>query len=224
MHKSFVHLVELKYFKFFVIDNNCNRNSKKQKVTPTTKTMTDIEAVSTDYVQQDGVQIQNQSSPTNNNRKSQTFLTLCDMRTATVVLNILNIFFTLVVAIVLTLLYAFERGPYKLQHIFQTLFGAFCVAGISSIGLYSAMNWRLEGMMAATAAFGLVFVMRLIKLEFIDVLITGLIFYVHVVFTMEMRSGVMTPETFEEEEYVAEGGRDFVEMAHSYVSTQNSMV
>jgi len=184
--------------------------------------MTDTAAVSTDYVQQDG--IQTPSSPMNSNRKSKTFLNICDMRTATVVLNILNIVFTLVVAIVLTLMYAFERGPYKLQNIFHTLFGAFCVAGISSIGLYSAMNWHSAGVVAATVAFAIVFVMRLIRFEFIDVLVTGLLLYAHAVLAMEMRSGVMTPETFEGEEYVAESGREFVQMAHSFVSAHNSVV
>jgi hypothetical protein len=39
---------------------------------------------------------------------------------------------------------------------------------------------------------------------------------------MEMRAGIMTPETFDEEEYVTEGGRDFVEMAHQYISPAHS--
>lgn len=185
--------------------------------------MTDLESDATDYVMQDGIQ----SSPTNStnaNRKSKLFFGICDMRTATVVLNILNIVFTLVVGIVLTVMFAIERGPYRLQHILNTLFGAICVSGISAVGLHSAMNWRLDGLMAATASFCVVLVVRLIKLEWIDVVITGLILYPHVVFVMEMRSGIMTPETFEDEEFVAEGGRDFVEMAHMYVSPQNSMV
>ena len=185
--------------------------------------MTNIETVAesgtTNYVQQDDGQA---SAITNPNRKSKLFFNICDMRTATVALNIMNIVFTVVVALILSLMFAFDSGPYKMQTISNTLFGAILVTGVSGLGLYSAMNWRLDGIMVTVAAYGLILLWRIVKLEWVDALVTGLLLYPHIVFTMEMRSGVMTPETFDEEEFVAEGGRDFVEMAHGYVSPQNS--
>ena len=183
--------------------------------------MTNIETVAastTDYVQQD-----ESAAYVNPNRKSKLFFKICDMRTATVALNILNIVFTVVVALLLSLMFAFESGPYKLQTISSVIGGALLVAGASGLGLYSAMKWRLDGMMATVAIFGLILLWRIFKLEWVDVLVTGLLLYPHVVFTLEMRTGVMTPETFDEEEFVTEGGRDFVEMANNYVSPQNSM-
>eukprot|EP00536_Pseudo-nitzschia_multiseries_P009672 jgi/Psemu1/23950/gm1.23950_g len=166
-------------------------------------------AATTDYVEQDGGQ-------PNSNRRSQVFFNICDMRTATVIVNILNIVFTVIVTLIMAFMSAFEYGPYKIQHTLRTILGGVLVSLISFVALYSAMNWREDGMMASTAAYGLVLLVRLIKFEWIDVLVTALILYPHVIFTMEMRNGIMTPDTFENEEYVTETGRDFVEMAHTY--------
>jgi hypothetical protein len=160
----------------------------------------------------------------NPNSKSKLFFGLCDMRTATVSLNIINIIFTVIVALILCFMYAFDNGPYRLQAVSAVLFGAIAVSCVSGLGLYSAMNWRLDGMYATTVAFVLILVVRILKIDIIDALVTGVLLYPHVIFTMEMRSGIMTPETFDGEEYVTEGGRDFVEMAHAYISPNDTMV
>lgn len=159
----------------------------------------------------------------NPSSKSKLFFGLCDMRTATVSLNIINIIFTVIVALILCFMYAFDNGPYRLQAISSVLFGAIAVSCVSGLGLYSAMAWRLDGMHATTAAFALILVVRILKIDIIDALVTGLLLYPHVIFTMEMRSGIMSPETFDGEEYVTEGGRDFVEMAHTYISPNDTM-
>mmetsp|Transcript_6196 Transcript_6196/g.15374 ORF Transcript_6196/g.15374 Transcript_6196/m.15374 type:complete len:183 (+) Transcript_6196:195-743(+) len=175
--------------------------------------------VSTNYTQ-DGAE----STYTNRNRRSKLFFGICDMRTATVVVNILNIIFTLVVGLIMTIMFAFENGPYKGNHILSIILEAVGVSAISALGLYSAMNWRLNGMIVSTVAFVAILAFHLIKFEWIDFLVTALILYPQIVFTMEMRSGVMSPETFETEEYVAEGGRDFVEMANHYISPNSTML
>jgi len=160
----------------------------------------------------------------NPNRKSKLFFGLCDMRTATVTLNIINLIFTVIVAIILTFMYAFDNGPYRLQSILSVFFNAVVVCAVSGLGLYSAMTWRLDGMMVATGAFALILLTRIVHFDFVEVLVTGILLYPHIIFTTEMRSGIMTPETFEGEEFVTEGGRDFVEMAHQYISPLDSMV
>jgi len=160
----------------------------------------------------------------NTNRKSKLFFKICDMRTAAVALNILNIVFTVLVACILTTVFAVQGGPFVLQNIVTVLCAGIVTAGASAVGLWSAMNWKTNGVMAASIVFALILIWRIIKLEWIDIVVTALILYPHVVLTMEMKSGVLSPENYDEEEYVAEGGRDFVGMAHDYISPQNSMV
>ena len=171
--------------------------------------------ITTNYAQQpdDG------ADPMHNpNRKSQLFFGLCDMRTAVVALTIINIIFTVIVALILLSMYAFDNGPYKSNAIASVVGWGVLVMATSGLGLYSAMNWRLDGMYVATAVFALIFIIRIVKKDFIDVVVTAFLLYPHVVLTLEMRAGIMTPETFEDEEFVAEGGRDLVEMAHHYIS------
>jgi len=157
-------------------------------------------------------------------RKSKLFLKLCDMRTAVVALNVLNVVFTVLVTCILATVFAIQAGPYGVQNILTVLGAGLITAGASAVGLWSAMNWKTNGVMAATVVFAVVFVWRCIQLEWIDMLVTALLLYPHVILTQEMKAGVLTPETYEVEEYVAEGGRDFVGMAHDYISPQNSMV
>ena len=158
----------------------------------------------------------------NPDRKSKLFFGLCDMRTATVALNVINIIFTVIVAFILIFMYAFDHGPYRSSAITGVAVTSIIVVATSSLGLYSAMNWKLNGMYVSTAAFLAILLYRIITLDFLDAIITGILLYPHVIFTMEMRSGIMSPETFEDEEFVAEGGRDFVEMAQTYLSPTNS--
>ena len=170
------------------------------------------------YVQHDG----QDSTMANPNRKSQLFFGLCDMRTATVALNIINIIFTVIVTIIMVSMYAFGGGLSRSEAISSALVEAIVVTAVSCIGLYSAMAWRLDGMYVSIVGLAIILLMRIIKLDYIDLFVTAFLLYPHIVFTMEMRAGIMTPETFDEEEYVTEGGRDFVEMAHQYISPTHS--
>jgi len=79
-------------------------------------------------------------------------------------------------------------------------------------------------MVASTVALVAVLLVRILRFDLVDAAVGAVLLYPHVVFTSEMWSGVMTPETFAGEEFVAEGGRDFVEMANNYVSPVNSFV
>ena len=154
-------------------------------------------------------------------RRSKLFFGVCDMRTATVALDVLNLGFTAVVVVVLTLVYLLQGGPFVGQNILAVLGSGVVTASLSGLGLYAAMHWRLKALYGATAGFLSVLVWRCIHLDWVDILVNALLLYPHAMLAMEMRSGVMTPETFENEEYLTEGGRDFVEMAHQYISPKN---
>lgn len=156
-------------------------------------------------------------------RKSRLFFGICDMRTAAVALNILNICFTALVAAILTLMFLIQGGPFVMRNILYTIGGSVLTAGISGIGLAAAMNWHLIGMCVATVGFVALLAIRIIHLEYMDIVVTALLLYPHVMLTVEMKTGVLTKETFEKEEYIVESGRDFVEMAHGYISPDASL-
>jgi hypothetical protein len=158
-----------------------------------------------------------------NHRKSKLFFGICDMRTATVALDVLNIAFTFVVVILLTIMYLIQGGPFVLQNIMYAISGGLVSAGLSGIGLYSAMKWNLRGLYFVTGGFIVLLLFRLITLDWVDIVLTSLLVYPHLMFVMEIRSGIMTEETFPQEEYLSEGGKDFVEMAHNYISPAKSL-
>jgi hypothetical protein len=157
------------------------------------------------------------------NRKSRLFFGICDMRTAAVALDVLNICFTAVVAVVLILMFVIQGGPFVMRNIFLVIGGGLLTAGVSGIGLLAAMNWHLVGMGLATVGFAALLVVRIIHLEYVDIVVTALLLFPHAMLTMEMQSGILTKETFEKEEYIVEGGREIVEMAHGYISPNVSM-
>jgi hypothetical protein len=143
------------------------------------------------------------------------------MRTATVALDVLNIGFTVVVVLVLSLMYLLQGGPFVFQNIMGAIGAGIVTASVSAVGLWASMNWQLKGLYAATAGFFSVLIWRLVHLDWVDIIVNALLLYPHFFLTMEMRAGIMTPETFDQEEYLTEGGRDFVEMAHQYISPKN---
>ncbi len=155
-------------------------------------------------------------------RRSRLFFGICDMRTATVALDILNIGFTVVVAVVLSLMFLVQGGPFVFQNIMFAVGVGLATAAISVIGLWGAMNWNLNGLYVATLGFLGVLVWRLVRLDWVDILVSALLLYPHVMLTFEMRNGILTPENFEQEEFLTEQGKDFVEMAHHYISPKNS--
>jgi hypothetical protein len=161
-------------------------------------------------------------------RSSQLFFGICDMRTATVALDVLNLAFTLIVVLVLTCMFLLQSGAANGGTLFvwQNILHAWCnglvMATISLLGLYGAMNWNLSCMYVAVTGWLILLIWRLMQLDWIDIVVSALLLYPHARLTMEMRTGIMTPDTFEKEEYLTESGRDFVEMAHQYISPKNN--
>ncbi|KAG7351564.1 hypothetical protein IV203_010924 [Nitzschia inconspicua] len=154
-------------------------------------------------------------------RRSRLFFGVCDMRTATVALNLLNIVFTAVVVVVLSLMFLLQGGPFVGKNIFHTVMTGFLTAGISAVGLYGAMNWNLNALYVSILGFVTIFVWRFVHLDWIDIIVTAVLLYPHSMLTLEMRAGILTPETFDREEYLTESGRDLVEMAHQYISPKH---
>jgi hypothetical protein len=183
--------------------------------------MSDPEA--TDYHNAEAAEETTGETPTLTHGKSKLFLGICDMHTATVALDVLNIGFTSVMVILLTLIYLIEGGPFVIHNIMHTICGGLTSAGLSGIGLYSAIDWNLKGLYFVTGGFIVLLLFRLITLDWVDILLTSLLLYPHIMFVMEIRSGSMTEDTFPQEEYLSEAGQDFVEMAHNYISPNNSM-
>jgi hypothetical protein len=161
------------------------------------------------------------SSSASSPRRSRLFFGICDMRTACVALDVLNIGFTILVVLVLTLIFLLQGGPFLLANIMGALASGLITAGISAIGLWGAMNWNLPALYVASIGFILVLLWRMVHLDWVDIVVSSLLLYPHVMLTMEMRVGIMTPETYEREEYLTDTGRDFVEMAHTYISPKN---
>lgn len=152
-------------------------------------------------------------------RSSQLFFGICDMRTAVVALDVLNIGFTILVVVALTIMYMIQGGPFVKSNIVNAFIAGAITVGISGIGCYGAMNFQLKALYIATIGFVLVLIWRIIHLDWIDILVNALLLYPHIILTMEMRNGIMTAETFEREEYLTETGQEFVEMAHGYLSS-----
>jgi hypothetical protein len=161
------------------------------------------------------------SSSSSPSRRSQLFFGICDMRTACVALDVLNIGFTVIVVVVLTILFLVQGGPFVLANIVGTLISGIITAGISAVGLWGAMNWNMMALYAASIGFFFVFIWRAIHLDWVDIVVSLLLLYPHSMLSMEMRAGIMSPETFDREEYLTDSGRDFVEMAHNYISPKN---
>ncbi|KAG7341753.1 hypothetical protein IV203_023706 [Nitzschia inconspicua] len=179
--------------------------------------------VQTDHQQQSSnhhpSSLSSPSSP--KQRRSRLFFGVCDMRTATVALNLLNIAFTAIVVVVLSLMFLLQGGPFVGKNIFHTVMSGLLTAGISAVGLYGAMNWNLNALYVSILGFFTIFVWRFVHLDWIDIVVTAVLLYPHSMLTFEMRAGILTPETFDREEYLTESGRDLVEMAHQYISPKN---
>lgn len=155
-------------------------------------------------------------------RQSSLFFGICDMRTATVALDVLNVCFTGVVAIVLSLMFLVQGGPFVMSNIMGAVGGGLMTAGVSVIGLVAAMTWHLAGMYCASVGFVALLVYRIVNMDYVDIVVTALLLYPHVMLSVEMRSGILSKDTYDKEEYIVEAGRDFVEMAHGYISPDDS--
>jgi hypothetical protein len=125
---------------------------------------------------------------------------VCDMRIATVFINIFNIL-ALVVGIVITGI------QYKtFTATFYAFENAFLGIALSIVGALGALNYVLWMVAVATTGFGLGFILDLFGLHLIGILIGALVLYPHAVLTYEIKEGIMSKETYAREEHIADNG------------------
>jgi hypothetical protein len=150
-------------------------------------------------------------------RKSMTFLGICDFRIATMFVNGLNLAMILVGVLVAAI-----RGPL----FFKSIVGAFAIGlpgiALSSLGLYGANKFELWAMYLATAGFLVATILDGILMNWLGFAVTLIVLIPHVILTFEMRNGIMTPETYINEEFLVPQGRDLVDKASSYMTPQSS--
>jgi hypothetical protein len=130
-------------------------------------------------------------------RKSMTLCRVCDSRIATFFVNGINIAMILVGILVATI-----RGPM----FFKALVGSFMIGlpglVLSGLGLYGAKSFELWAMYLATAGFLVAFIMDIVLFNWIGLVVTLIVLVPHVILTYEIRSGIMTQQTYDTEEFL----------------------
>jgi Na+-transporting methylmalonyl-CoA/oxaloacetate decarboxylase gamma subunit len=172
-------------------------------------TSPDVES-SGDYVE---------ASSTAPTRKSMTFLRLCDFRIATIFVNGLNIAMILV-----SVLVAAIRAPLFFKSVVGTLALGLPGLVLSGLGLYGAHKFELWAMYLATAGFLVAVILDGIMMNWLGFAVTLIVLIPHVILTYEMRSGIITKETYDTEEFLIPQGREFVDKAHSYMAPTSPAV
>lgn len=157
--------------------------------------------------------------PTPTQRRSRLFCGMCDFRTCTVVLNILHMVFVTFLALTMCLVYTLEGGPFVWRNLGATVGGAFLGIALSLSGLHAAMHWNLFGLYFVIVGFFIMALWHIWTRDWLDFVLVMVLLYSHILLAYEIRSGLLTVETFEEEEYVMEGGKEFVQIAHGYIVT-----
>jgi hypothetical protein len=177
---------------------------------PTTTTLPtgDDVASSGDYVEAS-------STP----RKSMTMCGLCDFRIATISVNGLNLAMILV-----SVLIAAIGSPMFFKSIVETLVLGLPGLVLSGLGLYGALRFEPWAMYLATAGFLVAVILDGILMNWLGLAVTLIVLIPHVILAYEMRSGIMTKDTYETEEFLIPQGRDFVDKAHSYMAPTTSAV
>jgi hypothetical protein len=154
------------------------------------------------YVQDDGVESGVNTSTTSTTqqgyRKSHTWCgKVADTRKGVFIVDIFNIF-----AILFSVL--FQAIIYHERH-FGGYFAGLLGVVLSCIGAYGALkfDYRITGI--ATVGFFACFVIDFVFLNFIGVIIDLVILYPHAYFTYENYRGILTKETYHNEEFLMEG-------------------
>ncbi|KAL3908029.1 MAG: hypothetical protein SGARI_003254 [Bacillariaceae sp.] len=158
--------------------------------------MTDVE--STGYVRE------SDGSEQTTARKSMTFFGVCDFRIATLFVNGLNLSMIFV-------------GLF-----WKALFGSFIVGlpGIilSALGIYGAKTFELWAMYLASAGFLVALILDGILMNWLGLVITAIVLVPHVILTFEIRNGIMTKETYENEEFLIPAASQLVDKTSSYMA------
>ncbi|KAG7351677.1 hypothetical protein IV203_007725 [Nitzschia inconspicua] len=160
-----------------------------------------------------------EASSTTAPRKSMTFLGVCDFRIATIFVNGINISMILI-----SVLVAAIRSPLFFKAIFGTLALGLPGLVLSGLGLYGAHKFELWAMYLATAGFLVAVILDGILMNWLGFVVTLIVLIPHAILTHEMRSGIMTQDTYDIEEFIIPQGRDLVDKAHRYMAPNTPAV
>lgn len=137
------------------------------------------------------------------------FCGFCDMRIATILLNVMHMIFS-------TLLELFEMT--HRFYVSEPPLLWFLALLFSGLGVLGAMRFNLTSIFCSTLGLICLFVLYLAEEHMIGMAMICVILYSHVVFICEMKKGIMTQQTYEEHQYMDEMGQEVLQKASSYAS------
>jgi hypothetical protein len=153
----------------------------------------------------------------NSNRENHLFCgCCCDVRRATLVVNAITITMNVLFMILLFFGVNFvaknadqftedmdddqakqdfeklaENGSLQLIEVFVDIF-LFVSIFLHACGIYGALKFKTWGVTVAAVSYAIAFLINLISLSPINIFISGLFFYPHVILLKEMKEGIMT--------------------------------
>jgi hypothetical protein len=136
------------------------------------------------------------------------FFGFCDMRIATVLLNIMHIIFTFLLEVLDTFSWTEEELPVL----------AIIGFAFSGLGMFGALNFNLFAMIVSTLGLIALFGLYVAEFHVFGCAILCFILYAQAVLIVEMRKGIMTRESYAQQEYIVAEGREALQRAHSYAS------
>jgi hypothetical protein len=142
------------------------------------------------------------------NRQGRVFCRQCDTRIATCLLNLVHILITLILMIPW-----FFNSPE-----WDGVAEAIGATAVSTISIFAAMNYLLWVTYLCTFGMLVLFVFYAFTLHLACFVLAGVIIWVQVTFSYEMREGIMSEENYANEEFISDEGRQTLETAHVYAA------
>ncbi|KAG7365778.1 hypothetical protein IV203_028448 [Nitzschia inconspicua] len=148
------------------------------------------------------------------NRRASTpnatlFCWFCDMRIATILLNVLHMIFSLLLEL-FEMVHRFYVSEPPLLCLMAIIF--------SGLGVVGALHFNLTAMFVSTLGLIGLLVLYLSEDHMIGLVLLATIFYCHIFFICEMKKGIMTPQNYDQHRYMDEMGEEVLQRAHSYAS------
>ena len=157
-----------------------------------------------DYVQQDGVETgvntatQEGGSDPSSNRKSHVLCgKFADSRKGVLIVDTFNIGAILFSVLIKSIVYH-ERH-------FGGYFAGLLGVVLSCIGAYGALKWDYKITGVASLGFAVCFLLDFVFLNLVGIIIGLVILYPHAMFTYENYRGILTKQTYPNEEYLMPG-------------------
>jgi hypothetical protein len=137
------------------------------------------------------------------------FCWFCDMRIATILLNVLHMIFS-------TFLELFEMtGRFLVSE--PPLLYILCLV-FSGLGVFGALHFNMTAVFTATLGLIFLFVLYLSEEHVFGLVLLVMIVYSHFVFMVEIKRGIMTHANYEQHQYMDEMGQEALQKAHSFAS------